>query len=625
MLTIPATVIVGGQAQADDVSNPVSVVDVNKLIASLETDSSIEKIEEAKKAYNSLTEEAKKLVKNYDILKELVDKEDARLVSEKINALTDESTPTAIKAASDAFTALSDDAKKLVSEEMHRLLKSYEKKMEEQVEQAKKEAQVLIDRIGRITNNYSEAQIKDVRLAYNKLSELARSYVKNVQKLIDAEAYILYQNTVVKEAKLQAAAFDESMEKLNKNSSTSEIAKARAHYNSLSYEAKKHVKMYEKLRRLETMWNDPDYLGLIFTYYPNYIHAIKPGGIEVQKPVYDPLYIPDDSSSPSTRPPGGTWAPYEEMVYANGRYTATLTSTQATNVADKQMMLKAGDIEVFIPTADVMETTAAIGVSMTTQNNQLAISFTKGQSAKVFSQVVEIRVPMRLLGGNASMAVQRIVNNGTTPVSYKVDGSNYVIRTKTDGTFVARTGKTAYKDLAVANASTEGIRAFANRGITYVTSGNAVTPNKLVTRADAATLFAKALDVSSKKATDYQDLGKAVAKNEVQGLLEAGIMSGITTRQFSPNVEMNRQDVAVMIANMYRYLNSDLSFAYNELQSSFKDVAALSYETRQSIAILEHFGIAQGGPSAEFKPEQKLTRAEFAEMLYKALDAINYL
>ncbi|MGE7024494.1 S-layer homology domain-containing protein [Solibacillus cecembensis] len=609
---------------------------VNKLIKDLNSKSTKDQIQAAQDAYDALPESSRALVVDYEKIAqllaeldgketELADKEAARLVEEKILALNDESTPTAIAEVRAAYEALNENAKKLVSKKMLDLLVSYENSMKEQTDQAKKEAQVVIDRINRITNSYTEAQIKDVRLAYNALSDLAKTYVTNLQKLIDAERNILYQNTVVKEAKLQAAAFDAYMANISRTSSTAEIAKARAYYNSLSYEAKRHVKTYEKLRRLETMWNDPDYLGLIFTYYPDYINAIKPGGIELEKPKYDSLYIPDDSSSFAYSQPDTTWSPYEEMAYYNGRYTTKIEASQVKNVADKTMMLTAEGIELLIPTADIKGTSAAVGVSMTVDNDKLIISFTEGQAAQVFSDFVEIRIPMRTLDGTSSMAVQRTDNNGTTPASYKVEGSNFVIRTKIGGTFTASNSKTTYSDLASASTSASGIRELAKRGITYSTSGKSVIPNKSVTRADVATLLAKALDVSSTKATKYNDLKSTVSSSYVQGLLEAGVMSGVTAQQFSPHSAVSRQEAAIIIANMYRYLNQDLSLAYNELKTNFRDVSHLTYEARQSIAILELFDVVDGTASSQFNPEQKLTRAQFAEMLYKALNAIEYL
>lgn len=609
---------------------------VNNLIKALNSKSKREDIQAAQDAYDALPPTSQALVDDYDKIArlleeldgkdaELADQEAARLVEEKINALNDESTPTAIAEVRAAYEALNENAKKLVSKKMYDLLVFYENSMKEQTDQAKKEAQVIIDRINRITNSYTEAQIKDVRLAYNALSELAKSHVTNLQKLIDAERNIIYQNTVVKEAKLQAAAFDAYMANISRTSTTAEIAKARAYYNSLSYEAKRHVKTYEKLRRLETMWNDPDYLGLIFTYYPDYIHAIKPGGIELEKPEYDSLYIPDDSNSFAYFEPDATWSPYEEMAYYNGRYTTKIEASQVKNVADKTMMLTAEGIEILIPTADIKGTSATVGVSMTVDNNKLVINFTEGRAEKVFSEFVEIRIPMRTLGGNSSMAVQRTDSNGTTPASYKVEGSNFVIRTKMGGTFTANTSKTTYSDLASSSTSAMGIRELAKRGITYSTSGKSVIPNKSVTRADVATLLAKALDVSSTKATKYKDLKSVIPSRYVQGLLEAGVMSGVTAQQFSPHSAVSRQEAAIIIANMYRYLDQDLSLAYNELKTNFKDVSHLTYEARQSIAILELFGVVDGTASRNFNPEQKLTRAQFAEMLYKALNAIDFL
>ncbi len=620
----------------DEAAIQAAIDHVNNLIKALNSKSKREDIQAAQDAYDALPPASQALVVDYDKIaqllleldgkeEEVADKEAARLVEEKILALNDESTPTAIAEVRAAYEALNENAKKLVSKKMLDLLVFYENSMKEQGEQAKKEAQVIIDRINRITNSYTEAQIKDVRLAYNALSDLAKTYVTNLQKLIDAERNILYQNTVVKEAKLQAAAFDAYMANVGRTSSTAEIAKARAYYNSLSYEAKRHVKTYEKLRRLETMWNDPDYLGLIFTYYPDYINAIKPGGIELEKPKYDSLYIPDDSSSFANSQPDAAWSPYEEMAYYNGRYTTKIEASQVKNVADKTMMLTAEGIELLIPTADIKGTSAAVGVSMTVDNDKLIISFTEGQAAKVFSDFVEIRIPMRTLDGTSSMVVQRTDNNGTTPASYKVEGSNFVIRTKIGGTFTASNSKTTYSDLASASTSASGIRELAKRGITYSTSGKSVIPNKSVTRADVATLLAKALDVSSTKATKYNDLKSTVPSKYVQGLLEAGIMSGVTAQQFSPHSAVSRQEAAIIIANMYRYLNQDLSLAYNELQTNFRDVSHLTYEARQSIAILELFDVVDGTASSKFNPEQKLTRAQFAEMLYKALNAIEYL
>ena len=219
--------------------------------------------------------------------------------------------------------------------------------------------------------------------------------------------------------------------------------------------------------------------------------------------------------------------------------------------------------------------------------------------------------------------IERVVSGATSPASYKVEDASYVIRTKSSGVFKAATSSVKYNDLGTSSAG-KAIAELANRGITYNTTATRfVNISKTVTREDVATLIAKALDLSSTTITKYQDLGKSLTSSYAQGLLEAGIMSGATSTRFDIKSSVTKQEAAIIIANMYRYLNQDLSMAYNELKTNFADVSGLSLETRQSIAILEHFGVIAG--NGNFNSNTTLTRGEFAELLYKSLKAIDFL
>lgn len=608
---------------------------INRVIAMIELlniNSSNTEIMSAKTAFEALPEESRNAVINYSKLEGLVATMEASVIIgelvQKIKELSDETTALEIKALRDEYEALADQFKILVPANVLELLEFFEKQLEGQVEKAKAEAQLVIDRINRIDlNTYTETQIKSIRIAYMALSALAKTYVTEelLQKLVNAEAQIIYQNTVVKQAKLEAAAFDEYMEKVDRNSTTQEIAAARALYNRLSAEARKHVVTYDKLVRLETMWKDPEYLELVYTYYPEYIHAIKPGGIEVPKQNYDPLYIPDDSERKDVAnfiPTEATWSSYEEMTYQNGRYVTKLTSSQVSNVTDRTMTLKADDIEIVLPVVDLKGTSGTVGVSVGVTNDRLNIQFTEGNNPKYFSEYVEIRVPMSALKGNASQMIERVESNNGSAAVFKVEGSDFIIRTKSSGIFRATTSRTSYSDLG---QSSEGmaIRELAKRGVTYNTTGRFVQIGKHVTRADAATLIAKALDLSSPSKTKYQDLGSLISASRAQGLLEAGIMSGITANRFGTNSNLTKQEAAIIIANIYRYLNQDLSLAYNPLNSNYTDVSNLTFEARQSIAILELFGVVDG--KGAFNPNQQLTRGQFAELFYKSLRAIDFL
>ncbi|MEK4698197.1 S-layer homology domain-containing protein [Solibacillus sp. FSL R7-0668] len=551
------------------------------------------------------------------------DKAAAEEVTRLIAELSNESTAVEIIAARTAYDALSEAAKKYISKSTLEALVYYETRIEELTEIAKKEAAVVQDRIDRITSSYTEAQVKNIRIAYNALSQLAKEYVTNLQKLIDAENKIIYDNTVVKQAKLDANAFDVYMNDITRNSTQAEIAKARAYYNNLSTEAKKHVTTYEKLVRLETMWKDPKYIDLVYTYYPDYIHDIKPGGIVIEKPKYDSIYIPDDSetdSSSSSYTPSTDWTTYETMKYQNGRYTASITTTQAQSIKDRSKILKADDIEIVIPSADLYAATATVGVTVNVTNNQLNIQFKQGKQAKTFSEYVEIHVPFNVLNGNASQIIERVAESSSS-ASFKIEGSSFIIRTKTSGTFKA-TAAPAYSDLPN-NAQGTAMRELAKRGILFEAKPRLSQSYKQVTKFEAASMMATALGLSSASKSSYQDVKNERDLQQVQGLLEAGIMSGFTSSYFNGEGAVTKQEAAIMIANMYRYLNRDVSRAYSGFPSSFKDITYLSLEARQSIAILELFGVVNAADS--FGPTKELTRGEFAELFYNALKAIDYL
>lgn len=640
LVAIPVVVGMVGEVEAEQTEtlgdSLATPVDINKAIAGLNTNSTRPELEKVKEAYNDLSQELREQISNYgkvEVLLEDLEKKEAQIanriaaekVTEMIQTFNDESTPAEISAARKAYDALNSEAKKLIDKQVVTNLEYFESRLAVQKAQAEKEAKDVMDRIKRIDKTkYTEAQIKSIRLAYNALSDFAKSFVTNLNILIDGENYIIYQNTIVKQAKLDANAFDIYMNDISRSSTTQEIARARSIYNNLSAEAKRHVTALEKLVRLETMWRDPHYIELVYTYYPDYIHEIKPGGVVIEKAKYDPLYIPDDSASTVATmiPKTANWSQYETMTYQNGRYTTQLTASQVKNSADRNMRLKAGDIEIVIPTSEIQSSTATVGVSLNVTNNQLQIQFTEGNRAKTFESTVEVHVPVSKLKANTSQVIQRVLSTDTSPASFKVEDSKFIIRTVTGGTFKAANSSIFYTDIPN-NDQGRAIRELTKRGILFNTKSRLVQSYKQVSKLEAAAMIASALDVSSNTKSKYLDIANAQQLKLVQGLLEAGIMSGATSSRFAPNTSVTKQEAAIIIANMYRYLNQDLAKAYNELNFSYPDIANLTLEARQSIAILELFGVVDGeGP---FNPEKTLSRGEFAELIYNALIAIDYL
>ena len=180
---------------------------INEIGAVKYDTASKNKIDEARKAYEALTSEQKKLVKNlstlvnaenaYEALKkaetsEEKTKEDKRRADDVINKINSIGEVTLsnnrIKEARKAYDALTYDQQKLVTN--YSKLKAAEDKYNK-LYNDKLEAQKVIDKIDSIgtvsKNDASRKRVEDARKAYNALTYEQRKLVSNYYKLTNAE------------------------------------------------------------------------------------------------------------------------------------------------------------------------------------------------------------------------------------------------------------------------------------------------------------------------------------------------------------------------------------------------------------------------------------------------------
>ena len=164
---------------------------VEKLIDAIGTVTldSEEAIKAARDAYDALTEEQKAQVGNYQTLLDaeakLADLKAVDAVEKLIDAIGTVTLDSeeAIKAARDAYDALTEEQKELVGN--YQTLLDAEAKLADL--QAADAVEKLIDAIGTVTLDSEEA-IKAARDAYDALTDAQKELVGNYQTLLDAEA-----------------------------------------------------------------------------------------------------------------------------------------------------------------------------------------------------------------------------------------------------------------------------------------------------------------------------------------------------------------------------------------------------------------------------------------------------
>ncbi len=230
------------------------IAKINGIGTVTNTADSKKKIEEARSAYDSLTEAQKALVSEQDY-KKLTDAEAkyeeliVQSVVEKIKAIGKETAGSdawkqKIEEARAAYDSLSDELKeKITAEDVKELTDAeaeYDRLKEEEDKEKANEAIAKINGIGTVTNTAdSKKKIEEARSAYDSLTEAQKALVteQDYKKLTDAEAK--YEELIVQSVVEKIAAIGK--ETAGSDAWKQKVEEAKAAYNSLSGELKEKV------------------------------------------------------------------------------------------------------------------------------------------------------------------------------------------------------------------------------------------------------------------------------------------------------------------------------------------------------------------------------------------------
>ncbi|MDI4649629.1 amidase family protein [Cohnella hashimotonis] len=136
-------------------------------------------------------------------------------------------------------------------------------------------------------------------------------------------------------------------------------------------------------------------------------------------------------------------------------------------------------------------------------------------------------------------------------------------------------------------------------------------PNSGLTRAEAIKVIASYMGLEGKEST-FADVSSTHWANKFIGATaEAGLMTGYSDGTFRPDEKMSRSELAALIARAFKLTGAG--------QTSFKDVKgnAWSYEYIDALASNK---IITGYTDNMFKPEQGITRAEFATIIARLIE-----
>lgn len=147
-------------------------------------------------------------------------------------------------------------------------------------------------------------------------------------------------------------------------------------------------------------------------------------------------------------------------------------------------------------------------------------------------------------------------------------------------------------------------------------------PNANVTRAQMAAMLARNLSdnhVPEASNQFYADTATSWAKNDIEYIRTEGIMQGRHDRSFGPNEMITRAQMAVIAVRWIdkQCVDGSTDTSYCEITTSgetYRDVAVTHWAAKE-INRISAIGIMVGSGNGEFRPEEKLTRAQAVKVL----------
>ncbi len=177
--------------------------------------------------------------------------------------------------------------------------------------------------------------------------------------------------------------------------------------------------------------------------------------------------------------------------------------------------------------------------------------------------------------------------------------------------------KTDFSDVPSDYWGYEAISKLCGSGIINGYDDNTFKPEKLITREEFAKILCTALKLDRyDDSVSYNDVEKdAWFERYVNAVTVSKLMQGTDNNCFGIGNTLTRQDMAVIA---YRAITENLISREekNEENKAFNDIDTASEYAKDSILMMQRYGIINGVGNNEFAPLEGVTRAQAAKIVY---------
>ncbi len=172
-----------------------------------------------------------------------------------------------------------------------------------------------------------------------------------------------------------------------------------------------------------------------------------------------------------------------------------------------------------------------------------------------------------------------------------------------------------YTDLANDHWAAEAVNALSAKNVINGFTDGTFRPNDAVTREQLVKMLVEAFELTGKSDVSFGDVSAdRWSAAYIDAALYCGIVNGVGGGNFAPEAVVTRQDAAVMLARLCDVKGIELSGS-----ASPTDSITIADYAQESVLLLAGAGVISGFEDGSFRPNEVLTRAQAAKLIYALL------
>ncbi|MGN7763282.1 S-layer homology domain-containing protein [Paenibacillus sp. 22594] len=247
-----------------------------------------------------------------------------------------------------------------------------------------------------------------------------------------------------------------------------------------------------------------------------------------------------------------------------------------------------------------------------------------GVKTTTFKQPLTIKLPLANAASldKELLSVTKIVYKELQFQGGVVDGDFIVEPRDTFSSYAVLENKVNFSDIASVQAwAGRQIQVVAAKGAIEGVGASKFAPKSNVTRAEFSKMLIRALNLENSTATEsFNDVAStAWYAPYVAVAAEKGIVTGRSASQFDPNATITRAEMATMIARAVKSVNSAATAGDASSLTKFSDAAKIAASLKDGVAFAASHNLVIGN-AGKFNPNNTATRAEAAVIIYRTIN-----